>query len=625
MYWAIQVTTGIGGDINPDSNTQVALTIVAIVWGLLMFASVIGAMSSAVAALDAKGIQRTQALDKIRSYMSRRNIGRQVQNEIVNYYSFLLNANHDDDDSIDLTKLPVLLQIKLELALKHQKVKTIPLFRGLEPFAILTIVQNLRSFIALPTQLLFTADTHGSTMYVLDRGCVHLSLPQSMARITIGSPHKDKASDDFGALFPAGGLRPKRRNRSMYNMYAGGAAGPPVGGVRDAVPKEVEEAWRLALCDYEATSHGTISIEVLKLQGDYFGENTMLGQAHYTSARSEAYSELFALGFENMEHAVREFPKLAVRCARAVQMRRKRVKAAISVFLARQYTKSQGAAKDAPSSQGLVMFEEKMSAAQTIQTWWENVNRDLDAEDILDLSDDDGDDGGDTKFKRSDIASLRDLRKTLTNIAPPVFSKGAPAAASDAAVSDASPAAAAAGAVVESADGSSVTIGRDEYAKLNDLLEKLHKSVETAERAKTEALREAPLEDHRQTLSRRRTTRLSVMQRSRIDEDGAYDAEAEQRTPRSRAGTRQGTGFQRPSQFPRHATGVAKRSMVSGGGRQFGSAPAMSGGRTSTAGRVKVVAPREGGLAEVQPHRRGPASELGLVHPVADVEDAKDA
>ena len=297
---------------------------------------------------------------------------------------------------------------------------------------------------------------------------------------------------------------------------------------------------------------------------------------------------------------------------------------ASSVFLARQYTKSQGAAKDAPSSQGLVMFEEKMSAAQTIQTWWENVNRDLDAEDILDLSDDDGDDGGDTKFKRSDIASLRDLRKTLTNIAPPLFSKGAPAAASDAAVSDASPAAAAAGAVVESADGSSVTIGRDEYAKLNDLLEKLHKSVETAERAKTEALREAPLEDHRQTLSRRRTTRLSVMQRSRIDEDGAYDAEAEQRTPRSRAGTRQGTGFQRPSQFPRHATGVAKRSMVSGGGRQFGSAPAM-GNRSSIAGRVKVVAPREGGLAEVQPYRRGPASELGLVHPVADVEDAKDA
>ena len=45
----------------------------------------------------------------------------------------------------------------------------------------------------------------------------------------------------------------------------------------------------------------------------------------------------------------------------------------------------------------------------------------------------------------------------------------------------------------------------------------------------------------------------------------------------------------------------------------------------STAGRVKVVAPREGGLAEVQPYRRGPASELGLVHPVADVEDAKDA
>jgi len=68
-----------------------------------------------------------------------------------------------------------------------------------------------------------------------------------------------------------------------------------------------------------------------------------------------------------------------------------------------------------------------------------------------------------------------------------------------------------------------------------------------------------------------------------------------------------------------------EKELVSGGGRQFGSAPAMGSSRTSTAGRVKVVAPREGGLAEVQPYRRGPASELGLVHPVADVEDAKDA
>ena len=59
------MSTGIGRDILPRTDGEVAFTVVVTIWGMLMYASIIGAITSAVSVLDASGIERSQKLERV--------------------------------------------------------------------------------------------------------------------------------------------------------------------------------------------------------------------------------------------------------------------------------------------------------------------------------------------------------------------------------------------------------------------------------------------------------------------------------------------------------------------------------------------------------------------------------
>lgn len=88
FFWAVQVSTGIGKDVVPRTNVEVAFTIVVITWGMLMYASIIGAISSAVSVLDAHGIQRSERLGRIKTYLLKHGVKKQLQVSGTKVYSW---------------------------------------------------------------------------------------------------------------------------------------------------------------------------------------------------------------------------------------------------------------------------------------------------------------------------------------------------------------------------------------------------------------------------------------------------------------------------------------------------------------------------------------------------------
>ncbi|KAH8075650.1 cyclic nucleotide-gated ion channel [Aureococcus anophagefferens] len=143
VWWAVQVSTGIGRDIIPRTNGEVAFTILVTIWGMLMYASIIGAITSAVSVLDASGIERSQKLDRIRTYLVNHGVRKELQREIVNYYNW------------SYTEAP----------------------RGVHP---VHRPQPPRADVALPTEMLYAAGGVGSRMYVVNRGSVALSVPRGI-------------------------------------------------------------------------------------------------------------------------------------------------------------------------------------------------------------------------------------------------------------------------------------------------------------------------------------------------------------------------------------------------------------------------------------------------------------
>ena len=178
FFWAVQTSTGVGMDVMPRTAAEVAFTTVIICYGMLMYASVIGAVSAAVAVLDATGIKRQQKLSAVKSYMLQQNVDRELQQEIMAYYGYVLSLNNRDSSA--LGDLPVMLRIKLELSLKQDTVDAVPLFRNLEAACILSIVHHLKNAVALPSEILYSAGAFGDRMFIVERGHVVLSVPQNM-------------------------------------------------------------------------------------------------------------------------------------------------------------------------------------------------------------------------------------------------------------------------------------------------------------------------------------------------------------------------------------------------------------------------------------------------------------
>ncbi|KAH8069719.1 cyclic nucleotide-gated ion channel [Aureococcus anophagefferens] len=319
---------------------EVAFTTVIILWGMLMYASIIGAVSSAVAVLDATGIQRSRKLSAVKSFLVQQNVHKHLQLEIMNYYTYLLSLNTRDSQA--LSDLPVTLRIKLELSLKQESVDQVPLFHNLDAACILSIVHHLKNCVSLPSEILYAAGALGDRMFVLERGAVVLSVPRNMnhfmaLRKAQQRKNRFKASRedrkegepielDRSRSLPAepSGPRRKRRNSSL-------SVAPPPAQVQDDLAD-----WRKTMSEFLTASvysdldnvvierlvinaHYLISTQVIK--SDYFGEIALLSQPHLTYATSETFSELYELRHADVVDTLREFPRLTLRLKRITAMR----------------------------------------------------------------------------------------------------------------------------------------------------------------------------------------------------------------------------------------------------------------------------------------------------------------
>ena len=89
FFWAVMVTTGIGRDIEPVTPLQHIFSIIWIILGVIMYAVFIGAASSALQNLDAGTAERREKLENITRYMRQRNVPKDLQKRIKDYYEYV--------------------------------------------------------------------------------------------------------------------------------------------------------------------------------------------------------------------------------------------------------------------------------------------------------------------------------------------------------------------------------------------------------------------------------------------------------------------------------------------------------------------------------------------------------
>ena len=175
FFWAVVVTSGIGWDIHPGTPTQVYFTTVAIVTGLLMYAIIIGSASTLLSNLDVVQQERKRKLDEIKAYLSHRKVGKQLREEIFEFYEYLFSCNVNSfKESNVLSELPPSLQIKLSVAVNRQVVNSVPLFHDCSEDVLASVIEQLYQIVMLPGEYACEQGDAGEEMYFIVRGRVQI-------------------------------------------------------------------------------------------------------------------------------------------------------------------------------------------------------------------------------------------------------------------------------------------------------------------------------------------------------------------------------------------------------------------------------------------------------------------
>jgi hypothetical protein len=86
----------------PETYQEAIFTVSSIMIGIIMNATVIGSLGSALQNLDTEKQQRRQRIDKIVSYMKRRRLPTYFQRIILDFYDYMIEKSSDENVLHDL-------------------------------------------------------------------------------------------------------------------------------------------------------------------------------------------------------------------------------------------------------------------------------------------------------------------------------------------------------------------------------------------------------------------------------------------------------------------------------------------------------------------------------------------
>ncbi|KAA0152025.1 hypothetical protein FNF29_04140 [Cafeteria roenbergensis] len=177
VFWAVEVTTGIGGDIIPRSTLEVFFTAFMVIVGLMMYSLIIGSASSALANIDSTATQRRQTLEKVNAFMRSRKVPPFFQRIIVDFYEHMWQTPQREADVF--RDLPPSLRSRLAIVMNRDLIDRIPIFKLMSASVYVRIVQRLQHNTFLPGEYVIQQGTESEFLYFVKRGKCDALLPDT--------------------------------------------------------------------------------------------------------------------------------------------------------------------------------------------------------------------------------------------------------------------------------------------------------------------------------------------------------------------------------------------------------------------------------------------------------------
>ncbi|CAI6363968.1 unnamed protein product [Macrosiphum euphorbiae] len=169
-YWCTLALTTIGDLPKPRSNGEYAFVICQLLFGLLLFATVLGHVASIVVSVSAGRKEFQAKLDGVKTYMRMRRVPNHLQTKVIKWFDYLWLTQKCSDEEKAISCLPDKLKAEIAINVHLDTLKRVEIFQNTEAGFLCELVLKLRPVLFSPGDYICRKGEVGKEMYIVSRG-----------------------------------------------------------------------------------------------------------------------------------------------------------------------------------------------------------------------------------------------------------------------------------------------------------------------------------------------------------------------------------------------------------------------------------------------------------------------
>ena len=174
FYWSTLTLTTIGETPKPDKDIEYIFVIIDFVFGVLIFATIVGNVGSMITNMNAAKSEFQQRMDRVKRYMKMRHVSEELEKRVIKWFDYVWGNRQTLDEEEILQKLPDRLRAEIAIYVHLETLKQVSLFADCEPGLLVQLVLRLKLSVFSPGDYVCRKGDIGKEMYIVKSG--HLSV-----------------------------------------------------------------------------------------------------------------------------------------------------------------------------------------------------------------------------------------------------------------------------------------------------------------------------------------------------------------------------------------------------------------------------------------------------------------
>ncbi|VDK81191.1 unnamed protein product [Litomosoides sigmodontis] len=170
FYWSTLILTTIGEVPSPKRNIEFLFVIMDLMCGVLIFATIVGNVGSAISNMGEARTQFQNKMDGIKHYMRLRKVNKELETRVMNWFEYLWEHKQSLTDQQVLKVLPYKLQTEIAMQVHYETLRRVRIFQDCEAGLLAELVLKLQQQIFSPGDYICKKGDIGREMYIVKRG-----------------------------------------------------------------------------------------------------------------------------------------------------------------------------------------------------------------------------------------------------------------------------------------------------------------------------------------------------------------------------------------------------------------------------------------------------------------------